>query len=298
MTNTIQTAKELTFGTELEYTNISRERAVKAIHSVVGGTIRYTGGGYDEWTVVAPDGRHWKAVSDGSLGSRSTSAEGGDPDPQMGRHGHPSGGGSRAPQSRSENSGMHQPARPHRSPRFQRPADRELRADFLQAGRASPQGGRNASAANRQLHTAHRPRIHRPLEKAKPTTREELNKAWFGYSNPNPAHYDSMRYHAINLNNVWRTGTVEVRAFNGTTHAGEVKSHIVLCLAIAALAKNAKCASTKNQRPFCAESAKYDMRVFLLRLGLIGEEFKNVRMHLLKHLPGNTAWKHGRPEGR
>ena len=75
MTNTMQTAKELTFGTELEYTNISRERAVKAIHSVVGGTIHYTGGGYDEWTVVAPDGRHWKAVSDGSLGSRSTSAE-------------------------------------------------------------------------------------------------------------------------------------------------------------------------------------------------------------------------------
>ena len=57
MTNTIQTAKELTFGTELEYTNISRERAAKAIHSVVGGTIRYTGGGYDEWTVIAPDGR-------------------------------------------------------------------------------------------------------------------------------------------------------------------------------------------------------------------------------------------------
>ena len=75
MTNTMQTAKELTFGTELEYTNISRERAVKAIHSVVGGTIRHTGGGYDEWTVIAPDGRHWKAVSDGSLGSRSTSAE-------------------------------------------------------------------------------------------------------------------------------------------------------------------------------------------------------------------------------
>ena len=31
MTNTIQTAKALTFGTELEYTNISRERAAKAI---------------------------------------------------------------------------------------------------------------------------------------------------------------------------------------------------------------------------------------------------------------------------
>ena len=45
MTNTIQTAKELAFGTELEYTNISRERAVQAIHSVVGGSIRYTVGG-------------------------------------------------------------------------------------------------------------------------------------------------------------------------------------------------------------------------------------------------------------
>lgn len=75
MTNTIQTAKELTFGTELEYTNISRERAVKAIHSVVGGTIRYTGGGYDEWTVIAPDGRHWKAISDGSLTDHAGSAE-------------------------------------------------------------------------------------------------------------------------------------------------------------------------------------------------------------------------------
>ena len=41
MTNnaTIETAKGLTFGTELEYTNITREKAAKAIHSVVGGTV-------------------------------------------------------------------------------------------------------------------------------------------------------------------------------------------------------------------------------------------------------------------
>jgi hypothetical protein len=29
-----------------------------------------------------------------------------------------------------------------------------------------------------------------------------------------------------------------------------------------------------------------------------GQEFKNTRMHLLKNLPGNAAWKNGRPEGR
>lgn len=28
----------------------------------------------------------------------------------------------------------------------------------------------------------------------------------------------------------------------------------------------------------------------LLRLGLIGPEYKNVRMHLLKRLPGDPAW--------
>ena len=56
MTKAIETAKALTFGTELEYTNISRDRAAKAIQKVVGGTVRYTGGQYDEWTVTAPDG--------------------------------------------------------------------------------------------------------------------------------------------------------------------------------------------------------------------------------------------------
>ena len=72
---TIATAKSLTFGTELEYTNITREKAAKAIHSVIGGRVRYERGAYDTWTVTAPDGRVWKAVSDGSLGDRAKSAE-------------------------------------------------------------------------------------------------------------------------------------------------------------------------------------------------------------------------------
>ena len=89
-------------------------------------------------------------------------------------------------------------------------------------------------------------------------------------------------------------GTVEFRLFNGTTHAGEVKTHIILCLAIAAKAKTAACASSKKQRPYNPASAKYDLRVFLLRLGLIGPEFKNTRMHLMKRMPGSAAWKDGR----
>jgi hypothetical protein len=34
----------------------------------------------------------------------------------------------------------------------------------------------------------------------------------------------------------------------------------------------------------------------LLRLGLIGDEFKTARLHLLANLEGSAAWKHGRPQ--
>ena len=36
---------------------------------------------------------------------------------------------------------------------------------------------------------------------------------------------------------------------------------------------------------------KYTFRTWLLRLGLIGDEFKTARGHLLKNLEGNIAWK-------
>ncbi len=37
---------------------------------------------------------------------------------------------------------------------------------------------------------------------------------------------------------------------------------------------------------------RYSFRVWLLNLGLIGDEFKNCRTHLLKHLDGDIAWRH------
>lgn len=298
MTNTIETAKALTFGTELEYTNISRERAARAIHTVVGGTVRYTGGSYDEWTVIAPDGRHWKAISDGSLGSRATSAEVVTPILKWDdletlqavvralRH-----AGAKTPECTSQH--VHVGIADFDARQIANIARIFYKQEELILKAAGTLERRLAHYTRR----TDRAFIDR-LERAKPTTREALNEAWFGYRNPNPAHYDGARYRDINLNNVWRMGTVEFRLFNGTTHAGEVKAHIQLCLAIAAKAKTAACASTKNQRPYNPASAKYDLRVFLLRLGLIGPEFKNTRMHLMKRMPGSSAWKNGRPEGR
>lgn len=42
---------------------------------------------------------------------------------------------------------------------------------------------------------------------------------------------------------------------------------------------------------------KYDFRCFLLRLGFIGEEYKEERKTLLKNLSGNSAFKSGQKKG-
>lgn len=96
------------------------------------------------------------------------------------------------------------------------------------------------------------------------------------------------RYHALNLHSVFSKGTIEFRLFNSTLHAGEIKAYIQLCLAVSHQALVQKGASrTKTHSP----NEKYTFRTWLLRLGLIGDEFKTARRHLLKHLDGNIAWR-------
>ena len=46
-------------------------------------------------------------------------------------------------------------------------------------------------------------------------------------------------------------------------------------------------------KPKAYENEKYAFRCFLLRLGLIGAEYKTSRKILLKNLSGNSSWKSG-----
>lgn len=89
-----------------------------------------------------------------------------------------------------------------------------------------------------------------------------------------------------------RTGLEIV--LNATLHAGDCAASIVLMLAIVERALCARAASRKP-RPFDEAGAKYDFRCFLLRLGLVGEEYREAREDLLRRLPGSAAWKRGRP---
>ncbi len=97
----------------------------------------------------------------------------------------------------------------------------------------------------------------------------------------------------MNLHNVWFRGTIEFRLFNSTLHAGKIKAYIQFCLALGSKAIESRRAFSARSE-FNPATAKYDFRVFLLHLGMIGDEFKTARLHLLANFEGQSAWKHTR----
>lgn len=147
------------------------------------------------------------------------------------------------------------------------------------------------------------PRFLEALNKKKPTTMVALADLWYGEQDGDwrrNDHYNSSRYHMLNLHATFTKGTIEFRLFqfdapaNGRKnglHAGQLKSYIQLCLALSQMAKTAKSASAKPQQ---TENPKYAMRTWLLRLGFIGDEFKTARDTFTNRLDGDTAFRSGR----
>ncbi len=133
------------------------------------------------------------------------------------------------------------------------------------------------------------------MNKAKPKTLREIEEIWYaGYSENRTTHYHSSRYHFCQLHSLF-TGnhTIELRGFNsgdenGRLHAGLIRSYILLALAINHQALTQRSASARKVQ---AENPRFAMRTFLNRIGFIGEEFKNYREHLTKHLGGSAAWR-------
>lgn len=75
---------------------------------------------------------------------------------------------------------------------------------------------------------------------------------------------------------------------------GEDDTYSRLVTAICSMAKT-QSRVTATEKP--VENAKYEMRLFLIRLGFIGNEYKTARKILLRNLSGNSSWKSGhRPD--
>lgn len=131
------------------------------------------------------------------------------------------------------------------------------------------------------------------LEKLRTRSKIEVNRAWYGQINNHPTRYCSSRYQTLNMNSVWFRGTVEFRMAEASLHAGKVKATIQFCLALCAKALNSRSASSRK-REFDPTSAKYDMRVLMIHLQMVGPDFATARKHILALMPGDAAFKRGR----
>lgn len=277
-------------------TGITRSAAAKVIANHFGSTATHVGGTYDAYTVPDSDDRRWKVVSDSSIRRQAR-------------------GGREA--SRFYSVEVVSPICRYEDIETVQELVRQLRHAgamvndscgihiHVDASRHDAKTLRNIvnimASKEDLLYKALRVQIDRQYycQKADlrflddvnlkhPKSMEELERLWYNGDSRRYAHYDSTRYHALNLHSVFSKGTIEFRMFNSTLHAGEVKSYIQLCLAISHQALTQKCASRNRTQ---SENEKYTFRTWLLRLGLIGDEFKTARQHLLKNLDGNIAWK-------
>ena len=117
----------------------------------------------------------------------------------------------------------------------------------------------------------------------------ELENIWYEGDVSAHEHYNWTRYYALNLHSVFYRGTVEWRCFNSTLHAGKVAAYVNLCLAMSAQAISQR---TSVMRKTVSDNELFTFRVWLVRMGLNGDEFKNTRDHLLANLEGDRAWRY------
>lgn len=284
------------FGIEIEMTGLTRAAAARIIAGHFGTQATHVGGGYDAYTIRDNRNRQWKVVSDASIRCRN---------------------GNNRSASRDYSVEFVSPICQYEDIETVQELVRKLRAGgakvndscgihvHVDASSHTPQTLRNIvnimASKEDLLYKTLKVQVNREhycqkadtrfleeLNHKRPKTMQEVEQMWYNGYGGRYIHYDDSRYHALNLHSVFSKGTIEFRMFNSTLHAGEVKSYIQLCLAISHQALVQRGASRIKRQP---ENEKYTFRTWLLRLGLIGDEFKTARQHLLKNLEGNIAWR-------
>jgi len=294
---------ETRFGIEVEFTGITRAQAAKVAAEFLGGRIESGNDYYNTQKVIAPDGRVWKFMSDGSI--RTQKKE----------------GGRIVEAGREYSVELVSPILTYREDieTLQELIRRLRKAGafavpsccgihvHLDSSNHTPQSIRNfiniIASKNDLLYKALRIEPERmrfckkidaalveKMNRRKPKTMAAIESIWYeGYEESRRQHYHGSRYFFLNLHSFFNgNGTIELRGFNSELHAGKIRSYIVLALALNHQALTQKCASSKKPQ---IENEKFAMRTYLNRIGLIGDEFRNCREHLCKHLGGNAAWR-------
>lgn len=291
------------FGIEIEMTGITRSKAASLMATFFGTGRKYhEGGAYDTYIAEDGQGRKWKAMNDSSLfpekkvGGRTVEAMTNYRtevvSPILSYDDIPSLQElirtlRRAGAFANSSCGIHIHVGAERfTPKtlrnlvnvFYSKEDLIYRALSINLGREH----RYCRKTNK--------RFLKELNKKRPATMAKFADLWYMEAPcGRNMHYNSSRYHGLNLHATFTQGTVEFRLFNGTLHADEIKAYIQFCLAMTHQALTQKKASARKTE---TDNEKYAFRCWMLRLGMIGDEFKTCRHHLLKNLTGNAAWRH------
>ncbi len=133
------------------------------------------------------------------------------------------------------------------------------------------------------------------MKKDRSLTLSSAESIWYSSANDgyyggiNHDHYNTTRYHGLNLHSFFTKGTVEFRLFNSTLHAGKIKAYIQFCLALSAWAieSNDKVVFRSMANYSKDQEATLMYHVLTDRLGLYGDEFKTCRYHMMKNLKEN-----------
>ena len=302
--------KDQCFGVEVEMTGITREEAAWVLTEYFGSEARHTGGAYDTWSVKDPKKKTWKLMSDGSI----------EPERKI-------FGGYEQLQKNSDKGRRYKVELV--TPKLtydQLPKLRDCIRLLQQAGaKVNSSCGIHvhvdAANHNRQslknligimfskediLFKALQVNEARAAQWCKkvrePMLREaralssdetkdltELENIWYGGDIGHSEHYNWTRYHALNLHSVFYRGTVEFRCFNSTLDPGRVAAYVNLCLA---MSSQAIAQRSTVMRKTHSDNELFTFRVWLVRLGLNGPEFKETRDQLLQNLDGDRAWRH------
>ena len=83
-------------------------------------------------------------------------------------------------------------------------------------------------------------------------------------------------------------GCIDFPWLPSDTHPDTINAWMHFISALCEMARNAHRVSAKEKE---IANEKYEFRCFLLRLGMIGDEYKQVRKILLKNLSGSAAFK-------
>ena len=297
--------KDQCFGVEVEMTGITRRQAAEALAAYFGTSVHYCGTYYDAWGVTDPEGKVWKLMSDSSIRAERKTADGYE---TVGRG-----------EYQVE---MVTPKLTYAElPKLQECVRRVRKAGAKANGSCGIHVHVDAANHNRQslknligimyskedilfkalqvdpirardyCQKVREPMLRqaRTLSSDETTDLTQLERVWYEGAVENTEHYNWTRYHALNLHSVFYRGTVEWRCFNSTLHAGKVAAYVNLCLAISAQAIAQRSTVMRKTK---SENELFTFRVWLVRLGLNGEEFKHTRDHLLAHLEGDRAWRH------